>query len=67
MAAVRLPTYELARNPSLQLAATLLKPFAVDALLNTVKEVLRATVSARELIAPLPYRQSQPSAGGLWL
>jgi DNA-binding response OmpR family regulator len=47
MAAGRLPTYELARNPSLQLAATLLKPFAVDALLDTVKNVLRATVSAR--------------------
>jgi DNA-binding response OmpR family regulator len=47
MAAGRLPTHELARNPSLQLAATLLKPFAVDALLDTVKNVLRATVSAR--------------------
>jgi hypothetical protein len=55
-------------------------------LLDTVKNVLRATVSARspreillaagssgsappisraEQIAPLPYWQSQPSAGGL--
>jgi DNA-binding response OmpR family regulator len=42
MAAGRLPTHELARNPSLQLAATLSKPFAVDALLDTVKNVLRA-------------------------
>ena len=47
MAAGRLPTHELARIPSLQLAATLVKPFAVDALLDTVKNVLRATVSAR--------------------
>ena len=65
MAAGRLPTHELARNPSLQLAATLLKPFAVDALLDTVKNVLRATDSPRELIAPLPNWRSQPSAVGL--
>ena len=67
LAAGRLPTHELARNPSLQLAAMLAKPFAVDELLDTVKKVLRVTASPRELIAPLPYRQSQPSAGGLWL
>ena len=51
MAAIRLPTYELARNPSLQLAATLPKPFAVDALLDTVRSVLRATDSPREQIS----------------
>jgi DNA-binding response OmpR family regulator len=48
MAAGRLPTHELARNPSLQLAATLSKPFAVDALVNTVETVLRATASPPE-------------------
>jgi hypothetical protein len=58
---------ELARNPSLQLAATLLKAFAVDALLDTVKNVLRATDSAREQIELLPIWRSQPSADGLWL
>ena len=67
MAAGRLPTPELTRNSSLQLAAMLPKPFAVDELLDTVKKVLRVTASPRELIAPLPYRQNQPSAGGLWL
>jgi DNA-binding response OmpR family regulator len=67
MAAGRLPTHELARNPSLQLAATLLKPFAVDALLDTVKNVLRATASPREQINPLPNWRSQPSAIGLRL
>ena len=41
MASGRLPAQDLAQNPSLRLAATLLKPFAVDALLNTVKTVLR--------------------------
>jgi len=42
MAAGRLPLYELARNPSLQLAATLSKPFVVDELLDAVKKVLGA-------------------------
>ena len=59
MAAGRLPTHELARNPSLQLAATLSKPFAVDALLDTVKNVLRATDSPREQIEPRPTWRSQ--------
>lgn len=63
MAAGRLPTRELARNPSLQLAATLVKPFAVEALLDTVKSVLRATDRPREQIAQPPIWQSQPSAG----
>jgi len=67
LAAVRLPTHELARNPSLQLAATLLKPFAVDALLAAVKNVLRATDSPHEQVALLPNWQSQPSAVGLRL
>jgi DNA-binding response OmpR family regulator len=67
MAAGRLPVHELARNPSLQLAATLLKPFAVDTLLATVKNVLRATDSPREQLAALPNWRSQPSAVGLRL
>lgn len=64
MAAVRLPEDELARNPWLHLAATLEKPFAVDTLLETVRAVLGATGSPRELIIPQPTWQSQPSAGG---
>jgi DNA-binding response OmpR family regulator len=67
LAAGRLPTHELARDPSLQLAATLLKPFAVDALLVTVKNVLRATDSAPGQLEPLPDWRSQPSADGLRL
>ena len=54
MAAGRMPTHELARNPSLQLAATLLKPFAVEELLDTVKNVLRATDSPFEQLEPMP-------------
>ena len=51
MVADKLPAHALARNPSLQLAATLLKPFAIDALVDTVKNVLRATIDPCDLIA----------------
>jgi DNA-binding response OmpR family regulator len=67
LAAARLPTEALARNPSLQLAAMLLKPFTVEELLGTVTKVLRATDSPREQIAPPPNWRSQPSAVGLRL
>ena len=67
MAAGRLPTHELARNPSLQLAATLVKPFAVDALLDTVNNLLRATDTPRDQIAPQAAWRSQPSTDGLRL
>ena len=45
---------------NLQLAATLQKPFTVDALLGTVQEVLRVTVSPHEQMEPPPIGQSQP-------
>ena len=67
MAARRLPIEELAQDPSLQLAATLSKPFLADALLGTVKNLLRVTDSAHEQINPLPAWRSQPPAVGLWL
>jgi DNA-binding response OmpR family regulator len=67
MAAKRLPTHELARNPSLQLAATLVKPFSVDALLDTVKKVLRATDNLHGQLASLSNWRSQPPAVGLRL
>jgi DNA-binding response OmpR family regulator len=67
MAAERLPTDELARNPLLQLVTTLPKPFYISQLLETVRVVLRATDSSREQIAPLPDWRSQPSADGLRL
>ncbi len=40
MTAVQLPMQELARDPSLQLAAMLPKPFYISELLETVTEVL---------------------------
>ena len=58
-----LPSAELDRNPNLELAAMLLKPFTTDDLLRTVREVLRATDSRREPGAPSPDLQSQASAG----
>jgi DNA-binding response OmpR family regulator len=67
MTAVRMPVQELARDPSLQLAAVLPKPFYISELLETVKAVLRATDSLREQLVPLPNWQSQPSAVGLRL
>lgn len=41
MVAGVLPVEELAQNPSLELSATLLKPFALDELLATVTNVLQ--------------------------
>jgi DNA-binding response OmpR family regulator len=42
MATGTLPTHEFARSPWLKPAATLLKPFTIEKLLGTVKDVLRA-------------------------
>ena len=44
MAAETLPTYLLARNPELEIAGTLRKPFVVDDLLAMVKSILRVAV-----------------------
>ncbi len=67
MAAGRMPTDELTRNPWLQFAATLVKPFAVGELLDTVRNVLRVTAAPPEQITPLANWQSQPSVAGLQL
>ena len=67
MATGALPTAEFIQYPWLQPAATLLKPYTLDELLGTVREVLRATVDAREIVAAPPNWQSQPSVPGLRL
>ena len=41
-----IPMDELNRNPSLQLATTLFKPFTMDALLGTVEKVLSASTGS---------------------
>ena len=72
-----LPTEELNQNPWLQFAATLLKPFTIDELLQTVKEALGAAhdagvytgpyypVLAEAVIPaePPPRWRSQPPSG----
>jgi CheY-like chemotaxis protein len=67
MVAGRLPTHELGRNPSLQLAATLSKPFQAEVLLDTVQNLLCATDNAPKPPGPLPAWRSQLSAEALWL
>ena len=67
MAAQRLPTDELARDPSLQLAAMLPKPFYISQLLETVKGVLHTTVSPLGQIEPPPDWRSRPPVGALRL
>jgi DNA-binding response OmpR family regulator len=52
-----LPREELDRHPWLQIDATVLKPYASDELLGTVKNVLHATNDVREEIAPPPIWQ----------
>jgi len=65
LASGTIPTEAMNWNSSLQLAAMLLKPFTMDELLATVKEVFRAADSAREQSEPMPVWRSQPSASGL--
>jgi DNA-binding NtrC family response regulator len=62
-----LPAEELAQNPSLQLAATLEKPFAVAELLHTVENVLCPTDRPGEQSEPQPDWRSQPSPVDLQL
>ena len=64
MATGVLPKEEFMRQPWRQPAATLLKPYTTEALLGTVREVLRATDDARGPIAQ-PDCERQPSADGL--
>jgi DNA-binding response OmpR family regulator len=62
-----LPKEAFTRYPWLQPAATLLKPYAVEELLETVKVVLRATDSAPMQLEPLSNWRSQPPSDDLRL
>jgi DNA-binding response OmpR family regulator len=59
MAASGWPMHEPALSPSLQFASTLRKPFALEALLDTVRNVLRASVPMRRY-APRRNRRPNP-------
>jgi len=62
-----LPKEEFIGHPWLKPAAILLKPYTVDELVGTVREVLRATASTYAQVELLPDWRSQPSANGLRL
>jgi DNA-binding response OmpR family regulator len=68
LASGELPTEELNRHPSLQLAATLVKPFSSGQLLETVRAVLLAADNTRNRAAaffPVPgqyMRQITPAS-----
>jgi DNA-binding response OmpR family regulator len=59
-----LPARELPVRPWLKPAAMLVKPYTVEHLLGTVKNVLRATDLPRAQIAPPTDQRSLPPAGG---
>ena len=65
MATGTLPEAEFTQCPWLLPDATLLKPYTTAELLETVKEVLRATNGAREWIAFPSSRQSHPRLHGV--
>jgi DNA-binding response OmpR family regulator len=67
MATGTLPAQELARSPWLQPATMLLKPYTMEELLGTVREVLGATDSACAQIKLRPDWRSQQPADGLRL
>jgi|SRR5665213_735514 len=67
LATGKLPVELLSKNPSLQLAAMLPKPFSFEELLGTVKEVLLATADDREQAGPPADHQGQPLPNGLRL
>jgi DNA-binding response OmpR family regulator len=62
-----LPKQEFTKHTWLRPAAILLKPYTIDELLGTVREVLYATDSAYAQIKLLPDWRGQSSAGGLQL
>jgi len=63
MATGTVPTEEFTRNPWLQPAATLIKPYTIDELLGTVQQVLRVTEAGPEELRS-PASQNQPSTDG---
>jgi DNA-binding response OmpR family regulator len=67
MATGALPQDEFIRRPFVEPDLTLLKPYTVEELLKTVKEVMWAINHAREQIATMPNRQCPTSTGGFQL
>ena len=60
-----MPTEDLTRHPWLQVAATLLKPFSGEELLEIVKKVLRETGSTGHQLEPETIWRGHPSVHSL--
>jgi DNA-binding response OmpR family regulator len=61
LASGSIPAEDIARNPSLQLAATLQKPFSLGELVETVEKVLSTVDSTRDRpIIPFPATAAPP-------
>ena len=67
MAAARMPIFELARTPSLNIASTLMKPFAMYALFDTVKNAFHATSNGLEPGANPPDIRRESATVGVQL
>jgi twitching motility two-component system response regulator PilH len=67
MATGTLPEEQLARHPWLEIEAVLLKPYTLDELLDTVRNVLHMTAGNHQEIVPPPHWQGQPLPNGLRL
>ena len=67
LASGTIPTEELNRHPWLQLAATLLKPYTCDELMDAVRQALSTGNTIHQQIQILPIWRSQPSSNGSWL
>jgi DNA-binding NtrC family response regulator len=63
LATGQFPAHELAQDPSLQVAAMLVKPFPVEALVDTVRTVLGASDHVHEQMSAEDNRQGKPAAG----
>jgi len=64
MATGALPVDEFTRHPWLQPAAMLIKPYTLDELVGTVKQVLGVAEGSRECAEPWATWQNQPPAEG---
>jgi DNA-binding response OmpR family regulator len=64
MATGALPVDEFARHPWLQPAAMLIKPYTLDELVGTVRQVLRvAEGSGGQIAPPAPWQNQLPAEG----
>jgi DNA-binding NtrC family response regulator len=60
-----LPAWELSKNPWLQPAAMVLKPYTFDELMATVEDVLHADAAVSHVFVPPVNSDGNPAAGGL--